>query len=232
MKKQLLSVGLWLLLASLALAQGLGIPTEIKPVSGYAGLKPKTEAKAITYIGMSGLDPLPTDFLADSRWFLVAVPKETPEGRYKFLAVGAFVDGEKVTQELQEFYVVVGDSPVVIDPTKPPVKPTDPVKPAPTDKPAAVAYVIERGTPQVPAISAAIDKLNMSGILATLVFASSTDGTGNTAVQYKAAIAAAKEAGLPAMVVSDKEYKVLKTVKSPKEKDFLDMIASPPPMAP
>jgi hypothetical protein len=125
-----LSLALVLLLSSLALAQreapDLGIPAELKPTGQYVTLKPKTDAKAITYIGMSGVDPLPAEFLADPRWFLLDT-RGLAIGRYVFTAVGSLDDVHTRAQ----FVVVVGDAP----PTPEPGPGPTPVPPNPDEKP-------------------------------------------------------------------------------------------------
>lgn len=105
-----LSLAIVLLLSSIAYAQineggpDLGIPAELKPTTRYLGFKPKTEAKAITYIGMSGVDPLPAEFLKDPRWFLLDV-SGLKAGRYVFIAVGSLDDVHTAVQ----FTVVIGE---------------------------------------------------------------------------------------------------------------------------
>ena len=67
----------------------------------------------------------------------------------------------------------------------------------------AAVYVYEQRQGSVPpAVLAGIDKLNRSGIEATTFDVDTTDGTGETPDQYKAALTAAKEKGLPEFVVS------------------------------
>lgn len=80
----------------------------------------------------------------------------------------------------------------------------------------AAVYVHEKSDTPVPSsVLAAINTLNRKGIVATITDDDVTDGGGETPDQYKAAVAAAKEAGLPALVVlagSD----VLRVVKNPQ----------------
>lgn len=125
--KYLLSV-VFLLVASVALAQGpdLGIPEELKPQGQYVTLKPKTEAKAITYIGRSGIDALPADFLADPRWFLLDT-RGLQTGRYAFTAIGSLND----VHTRMDFTVVIGDAPPQPVPPSPPQPPQPPTPPGP-----------------------------------------------------------------------------------------------------
>lgn len=103
----------------------LGIPTEIVPVGQYASLKPKTEAKAISYIGMSGVEPFPSDMLKDARWFVLDT-RGLPEGRYLFQAVGSLND----VHTRVAFTVVIGNAPPI-----PPNPNPNPPNPTPTPDP-------------------------------------------------------------------------------------------------
>ena len=66
----------------------------------------------------------------------------------------------------------------------------------------AAVYIHEKSDTAVPSgVLTALDKLNRQGIVATVFDADTTDGSGETPDQYKAALEAAKQAGLPALVV-------------------------------
>lgn len=67
----------------------------------------------------------------------------------------------------------------------------------------AAVYVYEKNATAVPpGVTAGLNRLNRErGILATLVEADATDGTGDVPDQYRPAMQAAKARGLPAMVV-------------------------------
>lgn len=83
-------------------------------------------------------------------------------------------------------------------------------------KPTAVTYVYEKDLTPVPSpVMAALNTLNKAGIKATIFEDDTTDGTGQTPEQYIVPLAAAKEAGLPALVATA-GAKVLKVIKSPK----------------
>lgn len=84
-----------------------------------------------------------------------------------------------------------------------------------TTKATAATYVFEKDETAVPsAVRAALNTLNLAGIKATEFEDDTKDGTGDTPEQYKVPLAAAKEAGMPALVVQAGD-KVLRTVKSP-----------------
>jgi hypothetical protein len=115
----------WLVTTSLIAGPPvIEIPSEIRPSGDYARLTPKTDAVAISYVGLSGIDPFPSEDLKDPRRFLLPV-RGLPVGKYRFAAIGT--KGDEQTR--QDFVVVVGDAP----PTPPvPPGPTPPVPPGPT----------------------------------------------------------------------------------------------------
>lgn len=90
--------------------------------------------------------------------------------------------------------------PVVVDPTKP-VAPPPAVDPATT--PTAAIYVYEKDETAVPsAVRSALNRLNRERkILATEFEDDTIDDTGSTPAQYTIPLAAARKAGLPALVV-------------------------------
>jgi len=102
-------------LQSFAAPPKLEIPTELKPTGDYVTHKPKTDAVSIIYVGLSGIDAFPSEFLKDSRDFILPT-RGIPTGVYKFSAVAASATGEQVRQD---FTVVIG-KPVVIPPVDPP----------------------------------------------------------------------------------------------------------------
>lgn len=85
---------------------------------------------------------------------------------------------------------------------------------APT-QPTAVTYVYEKDAGGIPSgVASGISKLNAQGILATTFEEDTTDGSGETPEQYKAAKEAATKAGLPALVVQAGNV-ATKVVKGP-----------------
>ena len=93
-------------------------------------------------------------------------------------------------------------------PEKPPVV-------VPVVKPTAVTYVYEKDSNPIPSpVLVALNTLNRTGLLATVFEQNTIDGTGETPEQYKTALAAAKAAGLPALVVQAGKD-VIRTVKAP-----------------
>ena len=101
---------------------------------------------------------------------------------------------------------------VVVDPTKP----TPPVV-DPSRKPTAVTYVYEKDAAPIPRpVQAALNKLHAAGggVVASLFEDDSTNGAGQVPRQYAAALKAAREAGLPCLVVLSGDD-VLRIVKAP-----------------
>lgn len=84
-------------------------------------------------------------------------------------------------------------------------------------KATSATYVYEKDATAIPpAVGAALNRLNREKqILATLFEQDTTDGTGETPKQYVVPLAAAKQAGLPALVVTAGD-KVLRVVKNPQ----------------
>lgn len=106
----------------LAAPPAVDIPAEVRPAGQYVTLSPKTEAVAITYIGLSGIEPLPAVMLKDPRMFLLDT-RGLAEGRYKFVAVASLKDEHTRV----DFDVVIGIAPPVVTPPGPgPVNPPGP----------------------------------------------------------------------------------------------------------
>ena len=89
---------------------------------------------------------------------------------------------------------------MVVDPTKP-VDTVKPVDPATT--PTAAIYIYEKDETAVPsAVRSALNRLNRERkILATEFEDDTIDDSGSTPAQYTIPLAAARKAGLPALVV-------------------------------
>lgn len=80
-------------------------------------------------------------------------------------------------------------------------------------------YVYEKDSHFVPApVAAALDKLNRDGINANAIDIDTTDGGGQVPEQYAKVFPAAREAGLPCLVVMSGET-VVRVVDDPKTFD-------------
>lgn len=93
-------------------------------------------------------------------------------------------------------------------------------------KVTAAMYVYEKDQHAIPApVAAALHQLNIDKkLLATIFEQDTTSGTGQTPTHYKVPLTAAREAGLPALVVMVGD-KVLRVVKAPKtEADVLEAV--------
>jgi hypothetical protein len=104
---------------------------------------------------------------------------------------------------------------MLVGPRPPPV---DPIKPPPlTTRATAAVYVFEKdqGTPPPP-VSAALHRLNTEreSFVASAVDQDIVTGAGQVPEQFRAAIQAAKQAGLPALVVMS-GANVLRVVRNP-----------------
>jgi hypothetical protein len=111
--------------AGLALADPpkMNFPPELRPGGQYAELLPDTDAVSVSYVGLSGVEPLPGRWLSDKRVFLLDT-RGLKEGRYLFAAVGASKTGE---QARTDFAVVVGrPGPAPVPPGPTPPDPTPP----------------------------------------------------------------------------------------------------------
>lgn len=122
--------------------------------------------------------------------------------------VVVLLDGNSV--QLATKRITVGG--VVVDPNKP----TPPVVDT-NKKVTAVTYVYEKDDAAIPRpVQAALNKLHAAGggVVASLFEDDSTTGTGQVPRQYQAALKAAREAGLPCLVVLSGDD-VVRTVKAP-----------------
>lgn len=89
----------------------------------------------------------------------------------------------------------------------------------PAPKATGATYVYEKDEHAVPSfVASALNKINRDRgyVIATTLEADPQDGTGDVPDQYKVPLAAAKEAGLPAFVVTAGD-EVLRVVKDPKD---------------
>ncbi len=144
----LLSAPIW------AAPPAVDIPPEVHPAGQYAMLSPKTEAAAITYIGLSGIEPLPAVMLKDPRMFLLDT-RGLPVGSYKFVAVASLRDEHTRV----DFAVVIGTPPVVVTPPGP--GPVNPPGPSPGTPLAGMrVLILEETSPKVRLTNMQAETLN------------------------------------------------------------------------
>ena len=176
-----------------------------KPSSGIARWKNSLPA------GAMALD------LTDNSGRPVMVFLNPKPGRYEFnlsvqLPVGITKENTNGLDPFAEdaLVVVVRDpNPVVVTPKPQPTTPDTPTTPDvppvvdPSTKPTAAYYIFEKDNGAVPpAVQTALDKLvREKKIDARPIEQDVTDGTDRTPEAFKAPIAAAKQAGLPSLVV-------------------------------
>lgn len=113
-------------------------------------------------------------------------------------------------------------------PNPPPGEP-EPEDPSNPDvRVSRVTYVYEKDSNPVPSgVGVALSRINKESpeIVATEFEDDTTDGDGQVPDQYAAALRAAKEDGLPALVVEGSDGSVLRVVRSPKtESDVMEAI--------
>lgn len=109
----------------------LTIPAEVRPTGQYVSLLPDTDAVSVVYIGLSGIDAIPSEWLKDSRRFALDT-RGLAAGRYGFAAVAASKTGETARAD---FTVVIGTPPTPPIPPGPGPKPPEPPTPTPVPIP-------------------------------------------------------------------------------------------------
>lgn len=140
-----------------------------------------------------------------------------PNGNYSIRV--KLKDGQALTGA-----IILGTKPpvVITPPINPPITPpiTPPVTPPPDDKKkvSRVTYVYEKDLNHVPTqVGAALNRINKdhAGLIVASDFEEdTTDGGGDTPEQYKVALDAARQVGLPALVVQAGSV-VVRIVKNP-----------------
>lgn len=129
---RMLTLTLTLVLATLATAAPPELvikPEDVKISGDYARLTPKTTAKSVMYVGLSGVDPFPSDALKNPNEFLLPIRGLT-NGTYLFAAVGAGANGEQTRADFSVSLGVLPPGPVPPGPVPP-----GPVPPGPTPPP-------------------------------------------------------------------------------------------------
>lgn len=88
----------------------LEIPGEVRPSGQYAIVLPKTDAVSVVYIGLDGVEPLPSALLKNETMFLLDC-RGLAEGRYRFVAVAASANGKQVRADFVLIIEKSGNSP-------------------------------------------------------------------------------------------------------------------------
>jgi hypothetical protein len=195
----------------------LKLPAEVKGEPGtFIAIRAETDSAWVNFRADPGLAVFPSGLLSDRKATVLTAARP---GRYKLFAYTGNEDGGADA----EVVIIVGNAPPappvvvtppVTDPTVPPV--VEP--PAPTTKATAATYVYEKDSGGVPsAVMAGLNKVNRDSgykILAMVVEDDPDDGTGDIPEQNKVALKAARDSGLPALVVTAGDV-VLRIVKGP-----------------
>ena len=234
MQSRIASFFLAAVLMAAGIASGQTPPTPFVvsldgPSDGTGGFavvvtKPAAGVARWSNILPSGVVPLE---LTDNGGRPVLVFLNPKPGRYEFalsvqLPTGVSKENPTGLDPFAEdsLLVIVGGSPPVV------VPPVDPLKPPPiTDpstKPTAAYYIFEKDDGAVPVpVQTALDKLvREKKIDARPIEQDVTDGTDRTPEAFKAPIAAAKQAGLPAFVVLA-GTEILSVTKSPATEEAI-----------
>jgi len=185
-------------------------PKESRP--GALVVLDATESQGLGRIWLLAVSPEETSFLAVESGLKCIFASPTP-GSYTFVLVvsGVNANGGPLADMTTHTVTLIGANPPP-DP-KPEPKPDD--TPPLTIKADRATYIYEKDTHVAPRpVVEALQKLNEQGIVATQFEQDSTTGTGQVPVQYQKSLAAAREAGLPALVV-EAGGSVVRVVKNP-----------------
>lgn len=226
-----LAASLVLLVASLAAAEG---PKLIGPATAIAGQEVRLSVEGLVNPDLNtpeGLKPViawaaklsvTVDAPPDSEAVVESDIALNLAGSVKLrLTFSAAKGGVYVVVLLDGNSVCVATKRIVVGPATPPpkpdVKPDTPPVVDPSTKPTAVTYVYEKDQQPVPRpVQAALNKLHAAGggVVASLFEDDSTNGGGTVPQQYQVPLKAAREAGLPCLVVTAGDV-VLRVLKSP-----------------
>lgn len=212
-------------------------PSVTVPVGGLAmldvpGIKPDKldvaiiggsyhwDGREVVYTPKTPRPRLLFDGLSNQPLLLVPTNEEF-RGTYHIILVG----GE--TLRIIPLTIGTGIAPAPPGPITPPGPVTPPVDPPPVVVPSKVThltFVYEKDQHAIPAaVMAGLNRVNRElGIIAVALDVDVTTGLGKIPEPYKLPFAAAKEAGLPALVASG-GGKVIRVVKAPKtETEIMD----------
>jgi len=171
-----------------------------------------TASEGVGRLWLLAVAPEETSFLPVESATKCIFASPTP-GRYEFVLIvaGTNSNGDAAAEMTRHTVTLSGGGqPPVVPPGTPP-----PVDPPPSISPTACVYVYEKDQTAIPrAVQAALQRLNANGLTATDMEVDTTDGDGDVPEQYRAAVAEARKAGLPCLVVLA-GTRVVRVVKSP-----------------
>lgn len=122
-------------------------PSEIKAQGDFVTVRPRTDAKGITYVGLSGVDPFPSALLKDARDFVFPT-RGLSAGPYRFSGVASLNDEHTEFR----FTVVVGGGTPTPTPTPGPTPGPAPAPVVTYDAPVWV-YLVEESSKRTPELS-------------------------------------------------------------------------------
>lgn len=183
----------WFAVLAGAAPPSVDFPNEIKANSDYVTIRPKTDAKQITYVGLSNTDPFPSAFLKDARDFVLPT-RGLANGKYRFAGVASLNDEHTEFR----FTVVVGDGKDTPIPPSPGPQPTPPVPPSPALDAPVWIFLVEETAERTPALSL---------ILQDVKFWNGLEGKGYKFRPYDKDSSEAKKRGLDS--IKDKDGRTL-----------------------
>jgi hypothetical protein len=179
-------------------------PKEQRP--GSLVVLDATESQGLGRVWLLAISPEPTSFLPVEAGLKVIFASPTP-GDYTFVLVvsGTNANGGPMADMATHTVTLLGPRPPPVVVTPPVVIPIDPPDVPPVVTPTKVdrvTYIYEKDKTNVPRpVAQALQQLNADGIVATEFEQDTTTGTGGVPAQYSKSLAAAKQAGLPCLVV-------------------------------
>lgn len=120
-------------------------PSEIKAQGDFVTVRPKTDAKGITYVGLSSVDPFPSAFLKDSRDFVLPT-RGLGRGAYRFSGVASLNDEHTEFR----FTVLVGEPP---SPNPNPAPGPNPPAPVVSYDAPVWVYLVEETSKRTPELA-------------------------------------------------------------------------------
>lgn len=212
-------------LAGLTFAQEASIsgPDDIVPIGKSVWLE--VEGVSVSELQAGSVKVFPTGYDVEIRtlqdlsgtiliWFEAS--EANAMNQYDVLVIAPYMDGDSAAVKELQWTIMTGDPPppVVVPPVVPP-----------TEDLTKVTYIYEKDDNSVPRpVAGALHKLNATGVVATEFEEDSTDGLGEVPDQYKIALKAAREEGLPAAVFQAGDV-ILKVVHDPQtEADILEAL--------
>jgi hypothetical protein len=205
-----------ILLGSVAIGQEMAGPLEVMPSPGKSTAVVRATTAGRWFVLSTDLKPVQNKaykLTPEAGGGSLIIWEGDPGSKYTVLFVP-----DSVTESLSATTVTLSGTTTVPPPVD---NPTDPIKPPLTRKVTAVTYVYEKDqNPVPPQVVKALADINKEGLaVATYFDDDNTSGKDTVPEQYKVALSAAKQEGLPCLVVvySSGPPKVVKDPKTTQE---------------